>query len=158
MEVSGSKKLKVDAKGRVFIPKAMLEFEVAGSGQRALLTQLWLLPGLDGALWVLDRDEWRRMQKRIRVHEVGDARLRAVQRLLFASVVQAEPDAQGRILLPDQHRKHAKIAAPGEAWIVGVGRRIEVWAPQVFGQYKAEAERDWNKDLEAILSGGEGPM
>ena len=151
MEVSGSKTLKVDAKGRVFLPRPYLETEEDADGYKKAIASFWLTPGLDGCLWLLDQPEWRRMQRRVRASDIGDKKTRAVHRFLFEHAEKVKPDAQGRVLLPETHRKLAKIS--GQATVVGVGRRIEIWAPEVYDAYKAEIGPDWIKDLEAILSG-----
>ncbi len=156
MEVSGSKALKVDAKGRLFLPKNVLEPEPEQDGYKKVATQFWLTPGLDGCLWLLDQAEWRRLQRRLRASDIGDAKLRAVQRLFFELADRVRVDAQGRILLSEAHRKLAKIT--DRATLLGVARRIEIWDPATYDAYKGAVGPNWFKDLEAILSGEEGPM
>lgn len=155
MEVCGSKLLKVDPKGRIFLPKHVLESEGEADGYKKVATHFWLTPGLDGCLWLLDHPEWRRTQRRLRFMDIGDKKLRAVQRFFYERAERVKPDAQGRVLIPRSLLELSQVR--DQAVLNGVGRRIEIWAPAVWDSYKAGVESDVIKDLEAILSGEEGP-
>lgn len=157
MEVNGSKLLKVDPKGRIFLPKSVLEpEEQTEEGYKKVVTQFWLTPGLDGCLWLLDQAEWRRTQRRLRSMDVGDERLRAVHRYFFERSDRVKPDSQGRILLSKSHLELAGIT--NQAVLLGVAKRIEIWDPATYEAFSSKAEPNVLKDLEAILSGGEGAM
>ncbi len=38
-------------------------------------------------------------------------------------------DASGRFIIPGVHARHAKIAKPGYAFFMGVGKQVEIWNP-----------------------------
>jgi len=150
VEVSGSATLKVDAKGRIFLPKRYLESD-EDDGTRRVLTSLWLTPGLEGCLWLLDQPEWRRVPRRLKLMDVGSQQLRAVQRFFLENTERVKPDSQGRILIPESHRGLASIKSSVQ--VIGMGRRIEIWAPQEYEQIRATVASQWPKLLEAVLSG-----
>jgi MraZ protein len=154
VEVCGKNELKVDPKGRVFLPRHWLESFNPDTGKTETLTSFWLTPGLEGCLWLLDHPEFRRMQRRLKSMEVGDARLRRAQRYFYESSEQLRLDAQGRILIPRPQLDAAAIK--GEVLLLGLSRRIEIWAPDRFAAEKAAAVGDVVKDLESILSGDVG--
>ncbi|MFQ5505183.1 MAG: division/cell wall cluster transcriptional repressor MraZ [Planctomycetota bacterium] len=156
MEVAGSSVIKVDAKGRVFLPRRYLETVDEEEGTRLVVTSYWLTPGLDGCLWLLDKNEWRRMQRRLRIMDIGSAELRRVQRFFFQHTERTKLDAQGRILLPESHRRLAEIT--DQVQVLGMVRRIEIWSPTVYGSYGAGAETNWTQLLEAVLSGEDEGM
>ncbi len=60
-----------------------------------------------------------------------------LERLFLGSAVQAAVDRQGRVELPEALRKLAGIN--GQVLIVGVGARIELWAPARWQGIEAEA-------------------
>ncbi|MEZ5988088.1 MAG: division/cell wall cluster transcriptional repressor MraZ [Planctomycetota bacterium] len=156
MDFSGNATLKLDPKGRIFLPKRFVEYEDdADPGTRRVIQHFWLVPGLDGCLWLLDHNEWRRMQRRLKAMEIGDRRLRAMQRFVFSNAEKLKPDSQGRVTLPEKLRQ--KVGIGTEACVIGVGRRIEIWAPDVYAKATSEAEANWMDDLEAVL-GGEGGL
>lgn len=153
VEFSGSSTLKLDAKGRVFLPKRFTEFEdEKNPGMRQTVTHFWLTLGLDGCLWLLDQNEWKRMQRRLKAMEIGDKKQRAVHRLFFGNAERLKPDSQGRITLPEKLRQ--KVGIEKEIELVGAGRRIEIWSSTIYQAQMAEAETNWMDDLEAVLGGG----
>lgn len=155
MEAFGTKEVKVDPKGRAFFPKQFLEEREDGDGYTRTLSSFWITPGADGCLWLLDEAEWRRQQRILKVSEKVDAKTRAVQRWFFGLSERIKLDAQGRITIPDRLREFAKIG--DSLTCVGVLRRIELWASEEHKAYEAKTA-NWQEDLEAILSGEEGPM
>jgi transcriptional regulator MraZ len=153
VEFSGSSPLKLDAKGRIFLPKRYTEFEDEKEpGLKRVITHFWLTLGLDGCLWLLDQNEWKRMQRRLKAMEVGDKKQRAVHRLFFGNAERLKPDSQGRITLPEKLRQRVGIEKAIE--LVGAGRRIEIWSSADYKVQVAEAEANWMDDLEAVLGGG----
>lgn len=155
MEAFGTKTVKVDPKGRAFFPKQFLEEKEDADGYKRTLSSFWLTPGLDGCLWLLDDAEWRRHQRLLKTSEKVDRKTRAVQRWFFGMAERIKLDAQGRIAIPERLRELAKIT--DSLTCVGVTRRVELWATQEHEAWEAQTG-NWQEDLEAILSGEEGPM
>ncbi len=60
------------------------------------------------------------------------------KRRMFASTAQVKPDKQGRILIPPKLREYAGIE--GEAIVIGVGEKMEIWREDVFDEYLRQAE------------------
>ena len=55
-------------------------------------------------------------------------RQRELVRFFLSSAVEAEPDRQGRVLIPQKLRAHAHIEK--NVVLMGVGARIEIWDPE----------------------------
>ena len=152
MDVFGSSNLKVDGKGRVFLIKRFLQYEDDEDPSiLRVITQFWLTPGLEGCLWLLDKLEYKRIQRRLRTADIGDETLRRVQRAFFALTERAKPDAQGRVLMSEAQRQLAQIE--DRVFVIGVGRRIELWSPARYAAKRGDPE-NFLADLEAVLSGG----
>lgn len=68
---------------------------------------------------------------------------------LTANALEVVPDKQGRILVPERLQKAAKL--DGEALVVGVLDRIEIWNPQLFESTTREAPTDSTRFVREIL-------
>jgi MraZ protein len=105
----------LDGKGRVVLP-SQFRNELAGRGFIAQYQQclgLWTQEGFNEVA--------NRLRDKVRE---GLAPQNAV-RALAANAVQVEPDAQGRILIPQRLRDYA--ALDRDVAIIGALDRIEIW-------------------------------
>jgi len=104
----------LDAKGRVNFPAKLRE----GLGERFFLTK-----GLDDCLFVYSEPEWAALEEKIQAQPLSKAR--NMQRFLFASAVEREPDAQGRIVIPQNLRQYAGLDK--DVMVIGASNRAEIW-------------------------------
>ena len=87
----------IDAKGRLFIPAKLRE---------QLGDTLHVTVGQDGCLSVYSDTEWEKFQQKLDERNFTDVKK---LRLMFAYMADCEPDAQGRILIPNHLRQRAKL-------------------------------------------------
>lgn len=104
----------IDAKGRVIVPAKFRE----DLGEHFYVTK-----GLDGCLFVLSPIEWQRLQEKIMAMPISKAR--GLQRFFFSGAAEAEPDKQGRILIPQKLRDYAHLTK--DITIIGASTRAEIW-------------------------------
>ncbi len=104
----------IDPKGRVIVPSRFRE----DLGERFYITK-----GLDGCLFVLSSEEWSKLQEKISAMPVS--RARGLQRFFFSGAVEAEPDKQGRVLVPQSLREYAGLAK--DVTFIGASSRAELW-------------------------------
>ena len=115
----------LDLKGRVNFPAKLRE----SLGDRLFLVRA---PG-NRCLLVYSYSGWNQLQTKLR-EQPGD-----IQRFLSSSVFEAEPDKQGRILIPPALRDYAELER--EITIIGVLERAEIW------------NRDhWNEKLNSVTT------
>lgn len=119
----------LDAKGRVNFPAKLRE----GLGARFIVTR-----GLDDCLFVYSEAEWGVLEDKIRALPMSKAR--ALQRFLFASAVDVEPDKQGRILIPANLRAYAGLDK--DIMIIGASVRAEIWNKERWEQNCASLTAD----------------
>ncbi|MCL1819902.1 MAG: division/cell wall cluster transcriptional repressor MraZ [Oscillospiraceae bacterium] len=112
--MNGSYRHSVDAKGRLFMPAKLRET----MGEVYYITR-----GLDNCIAVYSSDKWAELTNKI--SELPLSKARNMQRMFFGSAQQCEPDAQGRISLPQVLRDYAFIEK--EAVVAGVSDRVEIW-------------------------------
>ena len=118
----------IDAKGRVNFP-AKLREEL---GERFIITR-----GLDNCLFVYSVDEWDQLAAKL--HELPISKSAPLNRFFFAGAAEAQPDKQGRVLLPAHLREYAGLDR--DVTIAGVSNRAEIW----------DSER-WEKQNEQLTA------
>lgn len=128
-----------DEKGRVSVPA---KFRVSLKGG-AVVTR-----GLDKCLFLYTKTEWVMLFERISALPIGKANSRAFSRLMLAGAMDASPDAQGRISVPEYLRQYAGIKK--NAVIAGVGNRLEIWDKAEWEAYKLETERGSSEIAEQL--------
>ncbi len=69
---------------------------------------------------------------------------------LTADAMEALPDKQGRILIPERFQQAAEL--DGEALIVGMVNRIEIWNPERFESEISESSAESDQYLRKIFS------
>jgi MraZ protein len=82
--------------------------------------------GLDGCLYLYAQSEWEslvagRLAELDPLLEEG----RLMQRYFFSAAAEAEPDKQGRIMIPGALLEHARLGR--EVVVAGVYDHLEIW-------------------------------
>lgn len=122
-EFYGTYTHNIDPKGRVTIPSAYREAlgENFTLGINSDFTALALYP----------ESVWRQISERLDRIPITDARGMQYVRMIKAfSYPNQEPDAQGRVLLPQIMRQ--KAGMDRSICFVGVGRYLEIWDERRF--------------------------
>ena len=119
----------IDAKNRVIVPAKFRE----DLGERFYVTK-----GLDGCLFVLSEEGWKRLQDKIVAMPMSKAR--QLQRFFFSGAAEVEPDKQGRILIPQPLRDYASIEI--DVTFIGTGDRAEIWCTECWTQVNDNLSED----------------
>ncbi len=104
----------IDPKGRVIVPSRFRE----DLGEHFYVTK-----GLDGCLFVLSPEGWQKLQEKVSAMPISKAR--GLQRFFFSGATDAEPDKQGRILIPQNLRAYASLER--DVTFIGASSRAEIW-------------------------------
>ena len=112
----------MDAKGRVTIPARFRE---------DLGDHFYVTKGLDGCLFVLSPAQWDQLLERMAALPLS--RARTLQRFFFSRASEAEPDKQGRILIPPHLREYAGLVK--DVTVIGAATRAEIWATEKWNEY-----------------------
>ena len=119
----------IDPKGRVIMPSKFRE---------DLGSSFFITKGLDGCLFVLSPDEWTRMQEKIGAMPLS--RARGLQRFFFSGAVEAQPDRQGRFLIPQPLRDYAALSK--DVTIIGASSRAEIWDTERWEAFNSTLTQD----------------
>lgn len=132
--MTGTYEHSIDAKGRLFIP-AKLRDELGDA--------FYLSVGVDACLAVYPQSTWDRFTEKFASLPMSQSK---AMRPLFANTVKCEPDAQGRIVLPQKLRKYASLEK--DVVIIGVNDRAEIWSA---GKWSAEEEEMTPEAMSACM-------
>ena len=103
----------IDVKGRMMVPSRFR----AELGDNFVITK-----GIDSCIFVYPMAGWQKLEA-----ELASLPLREVdiKRRFLGGKEEVEIDKQGRILIPQHLRSHAKLTK--ECVSIGVGDRVEIW-------------------------------
>ncbi len=132
----GETAITLDSKGRMAIPTRHREELLSASNNRLVLTYS---PFDSGALWLYPEDEWKMVRDEVMALSTFAQSHRSLQRRLVGSATPIEPDANGRLLLPQTHRQVTGLEK--RAVFMGMGTHFEIWNETTLSQKRAEEER-----------------
>ncbi len=106
----------LDKKGRVSIPSRLRE---------ELGESFMICRAIDGkrCLCIYSLEQWAKFDEKIQA--LPNTKASTVKRFLYAGASLLEPDAQGRVLIPQSLRDYCSLEK--EVFILGVSNYIEIW-------------------------------
>ena len=113
----------LDEKGRLAIPA-----KFRGRFKEGAVVTRWI----GECLAVFPQDEWESINADIRKRPRTDPLRIEFTHFLVAGAHDAEPDGQGRVVVPAHLREYAGLA--GDALVIGASSHLEVWEP---GRWRA---------------------
>ena len=117
----------LDEKGRLAIPaKFRARFK-----EGAVVTR-WI----GECLAVFPAQEWAALNVEISKRPRTEPAVARFRHFVLAGAHEADPDAQGRVVIPAHLREYASLA--GEAVVIGNSDHLEVWEP---GRWRGELTR-----------------
>jgi MraZ protein len=133
----------VDSKGRVALPAKLRRIFPKESQNNVVLTR-----GIESCIHGYAMDDWDSLLFNLENLEIPETQKNLISRLLLSYSLETNFDGQGRVLIPNYLLEHAKLR--GEAMIVGVGNRFEIWNPLLFEKHVEEAEPQFKEILGTI--------
>jgi MraZ protein len=134
----------LDHKGRLNIPSKLRKALSPDAQSTFVITR-----GLDGCISLYPLDEWMRIEAKLRSLPVSKENSRRFQRIMHLDSADAKLDSQGRIALPPELLKQAKITK--EVVVFGILDRIELWNPKLFDEYFASSRQKYEEIAEDLL-------
>ena len=118
----GRYEYSLDPKNRLGIPPKFREALGAEKGRGLFLTS-----GLEGCLYLFLPSQWAALlHNDLQAFSLPDKEQeRAFKRKFFSEAVEVEPDAQGRVLIPQYLKEHAGLRS--DVLVQGAGNRAEIW-------------------------------
>jgi len=134
----------LDSKGRLNIPSKFRKSISPEANETFVMTM-----GLETCLFVYPLDEWNKIEERLRNLPMTQKNNRLFVRMMLSNAAESQLDKQGRISIPSNLVKIAKIEK--DILIIGTLERIEFWNPDVFQRYLDEAGDSFENIAENIM-------
>lgn len=135
----GQYRAKVSEKNQVAFPKRFRE----ELGEKIIVTK-----GLDRNLIIVSLESWKTLLEGTEDKAFTDKNSREVQRFLLGNATEITLDSQGRFVLPDYLRRHAKIGR--EVVFAGIERFVEVWDKGLWEAHQEELAKNISSVAERL--------
>jgi MraZ protein len=120
----------IDDKNRLTLPAKFRE---------ALAEGVVVTRGMDGCLYAYPRSEWlERFQSRLGGLDPLQPGARKLQRHFYSGAAEAEPDKQGRIMIPAPLLRYAGLSR--DVVVAGVHDHLEIWDREAWRRELNEVE------------------
>ena len=123
----------IDAKGRLIFPIKLRE---------ALGEHFVIFKGLDNCINVYSQEKWAAFEQQL---AALPSKARKVQRF-FSANCECEPDAQGRILIPQTLREYAGLRK--DVTVIGMIDHVEIWDSAAWKAYNDSTDTE---DVAAMM-------
>ncbi|MCR4923526.1 MAG: division/cell wall cluster transcriptional repressor MraZ [Lachnospiraceae bacterium] len=110
----------IDAKGRIIVPSKFRD----QLGESFVISK-----GLDGCLYIYPGAEWESFLEKLKTLP-SSKDSRKIVRFFTAGADEAEIDKQGRVLIKNELREHAKLEK--DVVLAGTLNRIEIWSKAMY--------------------------
>lgn len=124
---TGEYECKMDAKGRLLLPSRIKAKLPECSRHEIVLSQ-----GFEPCLMIYTIEEYRKVYDQISSLNSFNIEHRKLQRNFFRGSIEVELDNMGRFLVPKRMVQYAQLRK--EVIIVGAGKVLEIWNPQVYDE------------------------
>ena len=143
----GETAINLDAKGRLAVPMRYRDTLKEQCDNRMVLTYN---PFDSGSLWLQPEQVWERVRDDVMALPSLNANHRILQRRLVGSASAVEPDASGRILLPQSLREVAGLEK--RVIMLGMGDRFEIWNENTLNSKRAEEDSNLDEQPSAEMA------
>jgi len=121
----------IDAKGRTSLPSRFRDVLAATGDPRLVLTP----SPFDACLHLFPMKAWEEFEAKIAALPQFEPNVIKLRRLYVSAAVECEVDKQGRVLVPNSLRDHAKLQK--DVLWAGMGQMVELWALEKWNDVQA---------------------
>jgi MraZ protein len=133
----------IDDKGRLTLPARFRE---------ALAGGVVLTRGMDGCLYAYSKADWEALvSSRLATLDPLRKEGRLMQRFFFSGAAEAEPDRQGRVMIPAALADSAKLQK--DVVVAGVYDHLEIWDRATWREHLKEVEGSAEHVAERLATG-----
>lgn len=136
----GSYQTNLGDKRRVAVPKKFLN----ELGNKPILAKWY-----EDCLILVSSNFWESLFTRLTAgRKTVSLGVRDIERFILGSAFELEPDAQGRIIIPEILAEYAKIKK--ELIFLGLGDRVEIWPKEIWDEKSRELQKTTKQYIEKL--------
>lgn len=135
----------IDAKGRVAIPAKLRKY-ISPEAEESFV----MLKGTDKCIDIYPKDKWLEIEARLEKLSPFNPKQARLIRIMLDNAQEDKMDSQSRILLPQELLDHAGIK--NEVLVLGVLKKIELWNPQEYENYKNKSSETFEEIAAEVMS------
>ena len=140
--LSGDHEHTLDEKNRLTLPSRFRPHFAEG---------LVLSRGMEGCLCIYTPEQFtQKVESRLNELDPFSREGRAMERFYYSSAVEAVPDKQGRIMIPQSLLQKAGLTR--DVLVIGVSSRLEVWNRATWHQYMERIEENIEDAAERLAA------
>jgi MraZ protein len=133
----------IDEKNRLTLPAKF---------RKALAGGLVVTRGLDHCLYAFPTDEWEQaVRSRLAALDPLSQQVRQLRRFFYSAATEAEPDRQGRVMIPVALIQHAGLGR--DVVVAGVDDHLEIWDRTAWREHLTEIEGSAEHVAERLAAG-----
>ena len=134
----------LDKKNRLIIPSRFRD-----AMKEMCVEKLYINRGLDECLFMFPENEWKSQESKFKAMSFTKREVRKFNRLFFSGAVEATPDKQWRVLIPDYLKEYAKLSK--NIMIIGVSNRIEIWDRNKWEEFYKSSKQNYEEIAERLI-------
>lgn len=130
MKNRNSRIVKIDEKGRVFLPISIRKGLFFG--EKIILTT-----GFEPCIYAFSETNWKSLKNEIgTITPFSPPELKNTLRHLQGNSEEVEPDSQGRILIPGHLFEYARLK--NSVFFIKMDTWFEIWNPEIYKAFQKE--------------------
>lgn len=141
----GEYKHVLDNKNRVIVPSRLRE----AIGQETEGLVFYITPGQDRCLYLFPQETFDAFMEKLSFSLLLGEKKRRTLRKFFAKVARRVCDKQGRVQIPENLIKSARLGT--EVIFVGFNDRIELWDAAKYEEFEENGLQDFGKLAEELI-------
>lgn len=134
----------LDNKSRLIIPAKFRD-----TIGEMCVDKFFITRGLDECLFMFPESEWKTQEAKFKSMPLTKREARKFNRLFFAGAVEAVPDKQWRVLIPDYLKEYAQLSK--SVMVVGVSNRIEIWSKDKWQDFYKSSKQNYEEIAENLI-------
>lgn len=147
-QLLGEYDCKIDAKGRMRLPSALLNQFEEGQSQRFVINR-----GFENCLVLYPMDVWA--EKSAEVDRLNDyvKKERAFKRYFYRGAQEVNVDSADRVLIKKALLEHASIDK--EVILAAMNETVEIWSKQKYDEMIGDEPENFSDLAESVFGGDE---
>lgn len=145
-QLTGEYECKLDAKGRVRLPSALIR-QIGGTGALSLVVNR----GFEKCLMLYPKDVWDRKIEKVNKLNIYNPKQRQFMRYFYRGATDLTSDSADRILLPKSLMEYANMGK--DLMMFAYHEQIEIWSKEAYQKSLDEEPVDFSQ-LAAEVFGG----